>query len=106
MTLEELKNVLSSAFPGKVCYRAWKTGTEPNLPWVCYYETGEVAEPADNVAYESFSEITVELYSETKDEASENALESALTSAEIYYEKECTYIDSEKLYETIYTMEV
>lgn len=106
MTLEELKNILSEAFPGKVCYRAWKTGTAPDLPWVCYYETGETTEPADNAVYASFLKITIELYTEHKDKAIEAALDSALAGADIVYEKECTHLDSEKMYETIYTMEV
>lgn len=106
MTLEELKSILSAAFPGKVCYRAWETGTAPELPWVCYYETGEATEAADNSVYSSFSQITIELYTAKKDKVVESALDNALAGADIVYEKECEYLDSEKMYETIYTMEV
>lgn len=106
MTLGELYAVLNTAFPGKVCYRAWETGTAPDLPWVCYFENGAENEAADDVVYESFGDITVELYTDKKDKTIESTLESALAGAGIFYEKECTYIDSEKLYEAIYTMEV
>lgn len=106
MTLAELKTILESAFQGKVCYNAWAEKEAPQLPWVCFYQTGTNNESADNKVHFSAIDVTVELYTETKDVNAETTLETSLTNACIFYEKTCEYLNTEKLYMTTYTLEV
>ena len=47
--------------------------------------------------------MIVELYTDDKDFTHESAIESALNGAGLVYSREETFIDSEKLYEVIYT---
>ena len=49
---------------------------------------------------------TIELYTENKDPAAEAVLESALTAAGIFWTKDEVYIDSERMNEIIYEIEV
>ena len=48
----------------------------------------------------------MELYAKAKSPKAEKQLESALIAAGISFQKSETYIDSEKLYETLYEIEV
>ena len=61
---------------------------------------------ADNTNYAQITELTIELYTDNKDFAAEAAVEDALTAAEIVYEKDETYIDSERMYMVTYSTEV
>lgn len=106
MTLAELKSLLETAFPGKVCYNAWPENTAPALPWVCFRQTGANTESADNKVYFSALQITIELYTEKKDVTTENTLENALIAADIFFDKSCDYLYDEKMYMTTYTLEV
>lgn len=106
MTLAELKTVLEAVFPGKVVYYAWKENTAPALPWVCLFETGANNESADNIVFHSAHQVSVELYTKNKDAANEVALENALTAQEIFWEKDCEYLEDEKMHMTTYTLEV
>ena len=61
---------------------------------------------ADNRNYAKIVELDIELYTNEKDFASEERIEAALETAGLTYGKEETTIDSERLYEVIYTCEV
>lgn len=109
MTLQEIKAVLDgTGLP--VTYREWPQdearGLPPPLPWLCYFETRPNNFAADGVVYASARGISIELYSAGKDPVSESAVETALTAAGIFYSKDETWIESEKLYEIIYEIEV
>ena len=47
----------------------------------------------------------LELYTDFKGPETENRVEKILDENEIYYEKQETYIESEKLYEGVYIFE-
>lgn len=106
MTLAEVLSVLEgSNLP--VVYRAWPEDDAPALPWIAYLEGSSDNDPADGVAYFKAKRIRVELYTKTKDPASEAALEAALDAAGIFWNKtEETYIDTEDCVETVYEIEV
>ena len=48
----------------------------------------------------------MELYTDLKAPALENKVEEALDAASIFYNKSETWIESEKLYEVLYTFEM
>lgn len=108
MTLTELYTALSgiTGFEHKVVYRAWPVGEAPALPFICYLVEGSDNFGADNIVYKAINRVRIELYSENKDTTSESAIEALLDSLSIYWEKDETYIDDERCYEIIYSIEV
>ena len=105
MTLEEVYTMLSrTGLP--VCYKAWPEGAAPPLPYICFFFFEADNFAADGIVYHKRLRVTVELYSRHKDAASEELIETALTTAGIFWEKEETYIDTEKVFMEIYEIEV
>lgn len=56
--------------------------------------------------YHSFKQLDVELYTDEKSPDTESRVEEVLTQHNIYYTKTESWIESEKLYEVLYEMEV
>ena len=108
MTLEEIKALLEGieGFADKVAYYAWPVGEVPELPFLCYLETGADNFGADNKVYYSARSVDVELYTQNKSSSSEALVEAALTGAEIFWKKSEEYIDDEKCWMITYEIEV
>lgn len=108
MSIAELKEILESipGFEKKVAYRAFPVGKAPKLPFICYLQTGTNNFFADNKVYRTAIEIDIELYSQNRDEVSEKLIEKTLEDNNITWTKGIEYIDDEKAYEVIYTVEV
>ena len=106
--IEELKLMLESinGFEKKVAYRAFPENKAPKLPFICYLETGTDNFFADNKVYASASVIDIELYSKDRDLKVETLIEEKLNENEVIWSREVIYLDSEKCYETVYTVEV
>lgn len=103
MTLEELKTLLeSTGLP--VAYRAFPVGQAPPLPFICYLVDYSNNFDADNRVYHPIDHISIELYTEYKDPASETLVETALQN--ICWEKTEEYLDDERCYEILYEIEV
>ena len=56
--------------------------------------------------YLKISMVHIELYTDEKSPATEQMLEDVLDAHEIFYEKSEIWIESEKLYEVLYTFEL
>lgn len=106
--LNKLKKILESipGFENKVAYRAFPVGKAPKLPFICYLQTGTNNFFADNKVYRTAKEVDIELYSQLRDEISEELIEEALYNNNITWTKSIEYLDDEKVYEVIYTVEV
>lgn len=103
MNAEDLYTGLTAAgYP--VAYRAFKTA--PALPYICYLFVTDDDFHADDANYQRIDEYAVELYSKVKDEAAEAAVESALASMGLTWSKSEVFIDSEDMYEVLYTVSV
>ena len=101
MTYAEVKTMLaSSGLP--VAYRAFESITNP--PFIIWMSDADNNFAADGKVFFSAHQIRIELYTTKVDVESETALENALS--EHFYTKERIYIDEEKMYETIYELEV
>ena len=74
----------------------------PSPPYVVYLFSYSSNFGADNKVYDAEKNFQVELYTKTKDLASEKLIEDALNGADVYWEKTETYIDSEGLYQVLY----
>lgn len=108
MTLSELYTALTgiTGFSSKVVYRAWPVGEAPELPFICYLVDESDNFGADNIVYKAINRVSVELYSENKDTASEALIEGMFETKHLYWEKTELYLDDERCYEIIYTIEV
>ena len=79
---------------------AENTGQQP--PFICYFFGDSQDFYADNTNYLNIVPLYIELYTETKDFELEKAVESVLKTNELPFTKEDTYIDSERMHETVY----
>lgn len=103
MTQNELYNLLkSTGLP--VAYHHFDE--PPNLPYIIYLFTYSSNFAADGKIYKRFDNYQVELYSEKKDLESEQLIENLFDENDIYYDKSETYIESEKMYQVIYEIQI
>ena len=101
MNISDVKERLkSTGFP--VAYRAFEKPTVP--PFIVYLSEGDNNFAADGTVYFAAHQIRIELYTARRDLSAEGKVEAVL--ADVYYEKSVIYIESEKVYETIYELEV
>ena len=87
-------------------YDHFAEGESPETPFICYLSPGSDNFAADGKVYYKINEIHIELYTDYKDPELEERLEDILDGASIFYEKSETWIESEKLYEVLYTFEM
>ena len=87
-------------------YDHFAEGESPEPPFLCYLLPGSSNFSADGKVYHRISEVRLELYTDYKDLASEQKVEDALNGAGIFYNKTETWIDSEKLYEVLYSFDM
>lgn len=89
-----------------VTYHHFESESCPATPYICYYCDGEKSFFADGCNYAASLQISISLYTALKEPKTETMVEQALTSGGLTYTKQCYYIESEKIYETIYETEV
>ena len=103
--MEKLLSVLDSiGIP--YAYDRFAEGESPEPPFLCYLLPGSSNFSADGKVYHRISEVRLEMYTDFKDLASERKVEDALDVAGIFYNKTETWIDSEKLYEVLYSFDM
>ena len=102
--MEELLQILSEiSIP--FAYHHFAEGESPEPPFICYLLPGSNNFSADGKVYYKINEVHIELYTDLKDLAVEQQLEDVLDEHGIFYNKSETWIESEKLYEVLYTFE-
>ena len=87
-------------------YHHYAEGESPKPPFLLFLSPGENTFGADNLMYFSFKRLNIELYTDVKSPEIELQVEDVLTQCGIYYTKTETWIESERLYEVLYEMEV
>ena len=87
-------------------YDHFAEGESPDPPFICYLIPGSDNFSADGKAYHKINKIHIELYTDYKDLSVENMLEDAFDAASIFYAKSEVWIESEKLYEVLYSFEM
>ena len=87
-------------------YDHFAEGEAPEPPFICYLVPGSNNFAADGRVYFKINEYHIELYTDEKSPALESSLESVLDNHGIFYNKSETWIESEKLYEVLYTFEM
>lgn len=87
-------------------YDHFAEGESPDPPFICYLVPNSDNFAADGKVYYKINEMHIELYTDCKDLSAEQKLEDVLDANDIYYEKSEVWIESEKLYEVLYTFEM
>ena len=87
-------------------YHHFAEGESPDPPFMLYLYPESDNFGADNKVYAGITMVYLELYTDEKDLATEEAIESILESHGIFWDKSETWIESEKLYEVLYSFEM
>lgn len=91
-----------TGFP--VAYMQFKRA--PKLPYIVYYADSSSNFQADNANYHEVKNITIELYTEYKDEAAEYRIKSLLNQNKIPFDWFEQWIEKESLLLNSYEMRV
>lgn len=78
----------------------------PEPPFICFYYPNSDDFIADNSNYTRIDSLIIELYTDDKNFDAETAVESVLNDNGFVYGKTEIYVESEKMYQITYTMEV
>ena len=87
-------------------YDHFVEGEAVDPPFICYLLPESDNFAADGKVYFKANEVHIELYTDTKDLSVEQQVEAVLDEHGIYYDRSEVWIESEKLYEVLYTFEM
>ena len=105
MLITDIKNMLAQTRLSATYY-SWPEKQAPQLPYLVWYLPSSDNFAADDKVYKHIETLHVELYTETKDFATEQAVEAVLDANGMVWERQESYIDEEHMYEVPYIMEV
>lgn len=80
--------------------------TKQGPPFICWFLPDINDVYADNINFQRIVRLVIEFYTDQKDFVNEQTIETALTQGGFSYTKTETYLDSERMHETVYEMEV
>lgn len=105
MTQEQVMEMVEEI--GLPCaYDHFAEGQSPEPPFLVFLYPESRNFAADGVAYFKKNRLNIELYTEYKSAELEERVEAVLERHEIFYAKSEVWIESERLYEVLYGMEV
>ena len=105
MTIENIVEMLQEMnIP--FAYDHFAEGESPEPPFICYLLPGSNNFAADGKVYFKINQVRIELYTDSKDLAVERKVEMVQDESSIFYNKSEVWIQSEKLYEVLYSFEV
>lgn len=87
-------------------YHHFAEGESPNPPFLLFLTPASSNFAADGKAYFKANEVHIELYADYKNPVLEEQVEAVLDRHGIFYNKTEAFIESEKLYETLYIFEM
>ena len=105
MTIENLVEMLQE-MEIPFAYDHFAEGESPEPPFICYLLPGSNNFAADGKVYFRINQVRIELYTDSKDLAVERKVEMVMDESGIFYNKSEVWIQSEKLYEVLYSFEV
>ena len=86
-------------------YDHFAEGESPDPPFITFLLPGSDNFAADGKVYWKINEVHIELYTDEKNPETETLVEAVLDAHEIFYDKTEVWIESEKLYEVLYSFE-
>ena len=105
MTYQDIATMVSSiGLP--YAYYQFPEGTGQEPPFVVFFYTSSDDVYADDSNYQRIVKLNIELYTADKDFEKESIVEGILKENNFTYYKEENYIDSEKMWQIAYEMEV
>lgn len=105
MTYKEISDLVESiGLP--FAYNEFPEGTDTAPPFVCFLIPDSVDFLADGKNYVRIRPLVIELYTDNKDFALEEQVETALNTAGLVYSRSETYIGSERMFQISYTTSV
>ena len=87
-------------------YDHFAEGESPDPPFICFLCPASDNFSADGRVYHKIDQVHIELYTDEKNPATENSVEAVLDERGIFYDKTEVWIESEKLYEILYSFEL
>ncbi len=105
MTYQEL-NTFIAGLGLPYAYNEFPNGTEQAPPFICFLLDVSNDLAADNKNYAKIRELTIELYTDNKDFALENQIETALTGGGFVYSREEDRLDTERMTLVSYRTEI
>ena len=87
-------------------YDHFVEGEAPEPPFLVFLYPKAVNFAADGIAYFKVNQLDIELYTDLKQPEVEERIEAVLLKYGIFYGKREVWIESERLYEVLYEMEV
>lgn len=108
MTKEEIEGILSEiGVPFRYHHFSQREMQEIELPILVWNIPGTNNFFADGVVYQKINKIDFEIYADEKDWKLEKKVEDILNKHQIAWEQTASaYLETEKMYETLYEMEV
>ena len=101
---EVLKMMEETGLP--FAYDYFVEGEAPEPPFAVFLYPKAANFAADGIAYFKINQLDIELYTDLKQPELEEAIEAVLLKHGIFCGKSEEWIESEKLYEVLYEMEV
>ena len=105
MTLQQVNLMVESM--GLPCsYYEFPEGTAQAPPFICFFYGPSDDLYADNSNYQGIRQLNIELYTRNKDFALEKTIEDTLNLNGLTFYREESFIDTEKIWQIAYEMEV
>lgn len=105
MTYKEVESMVAEiGLPNAYYQFPDKTQQEP--PFVCFFYTDSDDFYADDRNFAAIRPLTIELYTDNKDFTLESTVEAVLLSHNLPFAKTEAYIDSERMFQISYTVEI
>ena len=97
---------MMAEIPFPSAYDHFAEGESPEPPFITYLLPGSDNFAADGKVYFRVTEVHIELYTDEKNPEVEARVEAVLDEYGIFYDKTEVWIESEKLYEVLYSFEM
>lgn len=105
MTYERVSEIIDSiGIPAEYYQFPENSGQQP--PFICFYYDSDADLKADNLNYQKIRNLTIELYTDTKDFELEETIEAVLNANELVYTRYEASIDTERMYMVTYQTSV
>ena len=105
MTTQEVKAMIAEiGIPN--AYYQFPEGTAQATPFACFFYASDNDLKADDSNYQKIEHLILEVYTDNKDFELEATTESVLASYGMVWSRSEEWIDSERMLEVIYEMEV
>lgn len=105
MTYKEVATMINSiGIP--YAYYQFPDGTGQTCPFICFFFSDSNDLAAENTNYQKIRTLNIELYTDNKDFALEETVETVLNSNGLVYGRSESYLDSERMFMVVYTTDI